>query len=50
MRHGIPPHELKSGKSLTSWNLAKEYRFTDIDGRQPDWGGYRENHFPHLLE
>lgn len=30
----------KSGKSLSSWNLAKEYGFTDIDVRQPDWGKY----------
>jgi NAD(P)-dependent dehydrogenase (short-subunit alcohol dehydrogenase family) len=28
----------KSGKALSSWNLAKEYGFTDIDGRQPNMG------------
>lgn len=34
----------KSGKTLATWNLAKEYGFHDVDGRQPDWGTYfREN-------
>lgn len=30
----------KTGQVLASWMLAKEYGFRDIDGRQPDWGGY----------
>src|SRR5919201_1653404 len=30
----------KAGQVLATWNLAKEYGFQDIDGRQPDWGGY----------
>ena len=30
----------KSGQLLSSWALAKEYGFTDVDGRQPDWGGF----------
>ena len=34
----------KSGHALATWNLAKEYDFTDADGTQPDWGKYfREN-------
>ena len=34
----------KAGQALATWNLAKEYGFTDIDGSQPDWGTYwREN-------
>ncbi|WP_409299837.1 SDR family oxidoreductase [Peribacillus sp. SCS-155] len=34
----------KTGKALSSWELAKEYDFYDIDGSQPDWGSYyREN-------
>lgn len=34
----------KTGKVLTSWDLAREYGFRDLDGRQPDWGQYfREN-------
>jgi NAD(P)-dependent dehydrogenase (short-subunit alcohol dehydrogenase family) len=28
----------KSGKTLTSWDLAREYGFTDVDGSQPNWG------------
>jgi NAD(P)-dependent dehydrogenase (short-subunit alcohol dehydrogenase family) len=28
----------KSGKVLSSWRLAEEYGFTDIDGRKPNWG------------
>jgi NAD(P)-dependent dehydrogenase (short-subunit alcohol dehydrogenase family) len=28
----------KSGSAIATWNLAKEYGFTDIDGTQPDWG------------
>jgi NAD(P)-dependent dehydrogenase (short-subunit alcohol dehydrogenase family) len=32
-------HE-KSGGVFASWELAKEYGFRDIDGRQPDWWGY----------
>ena len=27
----------KSGRLFSSWGLAKEYGFTDLDGRQPDW-------------
>ena len=30
----------KSGGLFSSWTLAKEYGFTDIDGRRPDWGGF----------
>lgn len=40
----------KTGKALTTWNLAKEYNFNDVDGRQPDWGRYMKENFPHLLE
>lgn len=29
----------KAGRALATWRLAKEYGFTDIDGRQPDMGG-----------
>lgn len=34
-------HE-KTGQVLSSWGLAKEYGFTDIDGRTPDWGTFFE--------
>ena len=28
----------KSGSLFSSWELAREYGFTDYDGRRPDWG------------
>lgn len=34
----------KSGQVFSSWNLALEYGFKDIDGRQPNWGKYFEEH------
>ncbi len=30
----------KTGKVLSSWSLMREYGFTDVDGRQPDFGDY----------
>ncbi|SFL91753.1 NAD(P)-dependent dehydrogenase, short-chain alcohol dehydrogenase family [Gracilibacillus orientalis] len=30
----------KTGQILSSWELAKEYDFTDTDGTKPDWGDY----------
>ena len=30
----------KRGTVIASWTLAKEYGFTDIDGRRPDWAEY----------
>ena len=30
----------KTGKVFGSWTLAREYGFTDADGRRPDWGRY----------
>ena len=30
----------KTGGLYGSWSLAKEYGFTDLDGRQPDWGSF----------
>ncbi|MDE2721248.1 SDR family oxidoreductase [Candidatus Palauibacter polyketidifaciens] len=35
-----PDVAAKSGGLFSSWGLAKEYGFTDIDGRQPDWGTF----------
>lgn len=32
----------KSGSALSTWKLAREYGFTDIDGSRPDWGRYFE--------
>jgi NAD(P)-dependent dehydrogenase (short-subunit alcohol dehydrogenase family) len=31
-----------SGRALSSWGLAREYGFSDVDGATPDWGGYHE--------
>jgi NAD(P)-dependent dehydrogenase (short-subunit alcohol dehydrogenase family) len=30
----------KSGRVFSSWALAREYGFTDLDGTQPHWGNY----------
>jgi NAD(P)-dependent dehydrogenase (short-subunit alcohol dehydrogenase family) len=35
-----PKARKKSGRVLSSWALAREYGFTDIDGTQPNWGDY----------
>jgi hypothetical protein len=32
----------KTGQTLSSWGLSREYGFEDIDGRRPDWGAYYE--------
>jgi NAD(P)-dependent dehydrogenase (short-subunit alcohol dehydrogenase family) len=33
------PHVMKrSGHLVSSWELGREYGFTDVDGRRPDWG------------
>jgi len=34
----------KSGKTLTTWDLAPEYGITDADGSQPNWGRYFAEH------
>lgn len=33
-----------SGQALSTWQLYREYGFTDADGSQPDWGAYFEKH------
>ena len=30
----------KTGRVFSSWVLAREYGFTDVDGTQPHWGNY----------
>jgi NAD(P)-dependent dehydrogenase (short-subunit alcohol dehydrogenase family) len=38
----------RSGSVLTSWDLAREYGFTDVDGSRPDWGAhFRESQQDH---
>ncbi len=33
----------KTGQLLSSWELAREYGFSDYDGRRPDWGAHTIN-------
>ncbi|KYF82277.1 short-chain dehydrogenase [Sorangium cellulosum] len=33
-----PDVAARSGRVFSSWDLAREYGFTDVDGRQPHWG------------
>jgi NAD(P)-dependent dehydrogenase (short-subunit alcohol dehydrogenase family) len=35
-----PKVKAKSGRVFSSWALAREYGFTDLDGTQPHWGKY----------
>jgi NAD(P)-dependent dehydrogenase (short-subunit alcohol dehydrogenase family) len=30
----------RTGQLFSSWGLARDYGFTDADGRRPDWGAY----------
>jgi NAD(P)-dependent dehydrogenase (short-subunit alcohol dehydrogenase family) len=30
----------RTGQLFSSWDLAREYSFTDADGRRPDWGAH----------
>ncbi len=34
----------KAGGVYSSWGLARDYGFTDRDGRRPDWGAYFAEH------
>ena len=31
----------RTGQLLSSWELAREFQFTDYDGRRPDWGAVK---------
>jgi NAD(P)-dependent dehydrogenase (short-subunit alcohol dehydrogenase family) len=35
---GDPAILERTGQLFSSWELGREYRFTDADGRRPDWG------------
>jgi NAD(P)-dependent dehydrogenase (short-subunit alcohol dehydrogenase family) len=35
-----PKVKKKNGRVFSSWTLAREYGFTDVDGTQPQWGGH----------
>jgi NAD(P)-dependent dehydrogenase (short-subunit alcohol dehydrogenase family) len=36
-----PKVRQRTGLLLSSWELAREYGFTDYDGRRPDWGRHK---------
>jgi NAD(P)-dependent dehydrogenase (short-subunit alcohol dehydrogenase family) len=40
-----PKVKEKSGRVFSSWGLAREYLFTDIDGTRPDWGKYARKRY-----
>jgi NAD(P)-dependent dehydrogenase (short-subunit alcohol dehydrogenase family) len=38
----------KSGGLYSSWGLAEEYGFDDVDGTRPNWGRYFSENFPQM--
>ena len=40
----------KSGGLFSSWALAKEYGFTDLDGRRPDWSTFFRRKVSEIVE
>jgi NAD(P)-dependent dehydrogenase (short-subunit alcohol dehydrogenase family) len=40
-----PKVKKKSGRVFSSWALAREYGFTDLDGTRPDWGKYAKKKY-----
>ena len=40
----------KSGGLFSSWGLAKEYGFTDLDGRRPDWTSFFHRKVREIVE
>jgi len=38
---GDPKVTDRTGMLVSSWELARDYGFTDYDGRRPDWGGHK---------
>src|SRR5580698_10090874 len=47
---GDPAILERSGQLLSSWELGREYRFTDADGRRPDWGAMKIDFSRHPAE
>lgn len=45
-----PDVATKHGGLFSSGSLAKEYGFTDLDGRQPDWGSFFSARVREILE
>ena len=44
-----PDVQRKTGGVYTSWGLAEEYGFTDLDGSRPNMGAYMKEHHPNLV-
>lgn len=44
-----PNVDQKTGQALSSWELAREYKFTDMDGSRPDWEAHASKHFPEMF-
>lgn len=40
-----PKVKEKTGRVFSSWALAREYGFTDLDGTQPHWGDYARSKY-----
>jgi len=40
-----PKVKEKTGRVFSTWGLAREYRFTDLDGTRPDWGRYARKRY-----
>jgi NAD(P)-dependent dehydrogenase (short-subunit alcohol dehydrogenase family) len=40
-----PGVKKKSGRVFSSWALAREYGFTDLDGTQPHWGNHAKKKY-----
>jgi hypothetical protein len=38
----------RTGQLWSSWELSRDYGFTDADGRRPDWGGLKKIDFSML--
>ena len=45
-----PSVRSKSGGLFSSWGLAREYGFTDVDGRRPHWGEFFLGQVGRILE
>lgn len=44
-----PAIHTKAGLALSSWELARAYGFTDMDGSRPDWEAHISPHFPEMF-
>jgi NAD(P)-dependent dehydrogenase (short-subunit alcohol dehydrogenase family) len=50
---GDPKIMKRTGQLFSSWELSREFKFTDVDGTRPDWGKLKidfTGHPPGLLE